>query len=298
MTTPEEHPRVRPSLWAVMLILGGLGLLFFGHKHEWFLAALESGTLHNLTYFLAWAMVGSAYSILASFLWIRCLRRPGRFRIVLSFLLPLALMTAASQVAAREVMHTLGVPIVAIGWNPDSQEFLVNFVSTNSPVADAHIRGDLQAIVSVEGLWWIPSEKVTSQPLLVSEVEEFAVGTPDLRGRRPGTYGPLRRVWTEPDFRAMRLPWKPSSVEPNWAYVVWVNVAFVNRQGKRVGRESAHRGELQHLVGVWDPTDPRLARLWAFMVAGRDWIRNRGRTWAPFPVEPTMPHSRDRATQD
>ncbi|MCZ6687972.1 MAG: hypothetical protein O7H41_00005, partial [Planctomycetota bacterium] len=161
-------------MWFYALVTGGIGLLAFGYSHEWFLGALETGALHNQTYFLAWASVALAYSLLASFMWLRWAGQPDRMNRIVGLLLLVGSIVWGSQEVAHLVMDKLGVPIVQIGWDPDSQEFVVEVLSTNNAVAGARMRGDLQAIVSVEGLWWSPSEKETSQPPLASEVEEFA----------------------------------------------------------------------------------------------------------------------------
>ncbi|MCZ6691776.1 MAG: hypothetical protein O7H41_19485, partial [Planctomycetota bacterium] len=174
VTPQADQPRVRPSIWLLMLVVGGVGLLALGHSHNWFLAAFVTGTLHNLTFFLAWALVGLAYSMLASLVWLRWGGEPGRVNRVVGLLFLVGSIMWGSQEVAHLVMDKLGVPIVQIGWDPDSQEFVVDVISTNNAVAGARMRGDLQAIVSVEGLWWSPSEKETSQPPLASEVEEFA----------------------------------------------------------------------------------------------------------------------------
>ena len=290
LETAEEAPRIRPSLGVFMVMAGGLGLLKLGHDGEWFLGALESGTLHNLTYLLAWGIVGAAYSLLASFLWIRWRPQGSRVRRNLALLLLLGLMTAGSQTVALRVMRTLSVHVVGVDWDPDSQEFVVEVASTRQAVADARRRGDLQTIVTVEGLWWSPSDTKPSQQLLASEVEEFAVGAPDLlryrhRGKLLSYSGPSNQQ----DLRWVRLSWKPSSVKSDWAYFVAVKTALVNRKGKRVGCETTYGGGSATLSGGWGPPNAFGSRVDMFFRAAWDWNHQSGRPRAPFRVAPPPP---------
>ncbi|MCZ6689739.1 MAG: hypothetical protein O7H41_09060 [Planctomycetota bacterium] len=271
-----------------MIILGGLGILWQGHNLEWFLGALATAALHNQTYFLAWAFVGVAYSTFAALIWIRCVRRPGRFRTAAGFLILAALMMAGSQVVARRVMHSLGAIIPDIGWVRGSQEFAVVVVSMNAAVAESLIRGDLQTIVSVEGLWWSQSEEKTSQLPLETEVEEIAIGAPDLLGQRRGTRNRTSLLVGAPrHLERVRLPWKPRVVGSHIAYVVRANAVFVNRDGKRVGGEStryiAREGQPR---GGWDLADPLNPRMNEFLAEARAWLSDPERNQAPFRVRP------------
>ncbi|MCZ6688630.1 MAG: hypothetical protein O7H41_03405 [Planctomycetota bacterium] len=275
-----------------MLVLGGLGLLLLGHKQEWFLAALETGALHNQTYFLAWGLVGLAYSLLASFMWLRWARQPGRVRRVLELFFLVALMMAGSQVAARRIMHPLWVKFVNMSWDPVSQEFVVDLASPIAAVAESHIRGDFQAIVSVEGLWWSSSRQESPQPVVESEVEEFAVGAPDLLGHRQEV--PIAAFhWfggTPWQVETIRLPWKPKRFGSHRAFVVRVNAALVNRGGKRVGGESSYyiTREAYPPRGL-DFADPLEPRMDAFKTEGWAWISDPDRNRAPFRVRPPPP---------
>ena len=274
-----------------MLVMGWVGLLVFGHGQNWFLAALVTGTLHNQTYSLAWALVGLAYSLLASFMWLRWARQLGRVRRVLGPFLLVALMLTGSLVVARRVMHSLGVIVVGVEWDPDSQEFVV-FIPISPVVGELLRRGDLQTIVSIEGLWWSPSERKSPQPLLASEVEEFAVGAPALMGRRRGTRRLTGYAWVhglEP-IGNVRVPWMPGKGGADSAFVVRVNAALVNREGKRVGWEyTPQLTGSRVLESVRGATIPRTARSEAFLTEALDWLSDPDRNRAPFQVRPPPP---------
>jgi len=273
-------------------MMGGFLLLKLGHNQEWFLPALQSALLHNDTYFLAWALVGLAYSLLASFIWLRWARPPGRVRRVLGLFFLVALMVSGSQVVARRVMHPLWVKFVNFRWDPDSQEFVVDLASPNAAVAESHIRGDLHAIVSVEGLWWTLSWQKLPQPLPKSEVEEFAVGATELLSQPEGTRvaryswpdGPPRHV------ESVRVPWKPTVVGSHFGYVVLMYAALVNREGKRVGVESTYRRAARWRLRDgrirWYPQDGRMD---AFIRKGWIWLLGPARHQAHFWFRPPPP---------
>ncbi|MCZ6688500.1 MAG: hypothetical protein O7H41_02735 [Planctomycetota bacterium] len=210
---------------------------------------------------------------------------------MLGLCLLVALMTTGSQVAARRVTLLLCVSFARITWDPDSQEFVV-YMYTYPAVAESLIRGDLRAIVSVEGLWWSPSENKTPQPLLAKEVEEFAVGSPDLMGPRQGAYVPprYRAMGTSKGGGKIRVPWKPMRVGSGFAYVVRVNAALVNREGEKVGRESSLQafGGGFPLFG-WLPADPRTIRSDAFITEAWAWLSDPERNRAPFRFRPPPP---------
>ncbi|MCZ6688169.1 MAG: hypothetical protein O7H41_00995 [Planctomycetota bacterium] len=275
-----------------MLVLGGLGLLLIGHKQAWFLGALATGRLHNQTYLVAWALVGAAYSLLASFMWLRWAGKPGRVKRVLGLVFLVGLVLAGSQVAARNVMQSVGVIILQVVWDQTSQEFVVYPASTNAAMTKSLIRGDLQPIVSIEGLWWSPSQRKSPQPLLTSEVEEFAVGAPDLLGQRRGTdVSPgYSVVGASTRGGEPRMPWKPRRVGTDSAFVVRVNAALVNRKGKRVGRVSTHYVSGGAYFGaVWPLPDPRRIRWKKFEKEGWAWLTDPARNQAPFRVRPPLP---------
>ena len=173
---------MRSGIGAALVILGGVFLLKLGHHQEWFLGAWKSATLHNLTFFAAWAIVGVAYTLLVSFLWSRWYPRRSRGRRVLAFLLLLALMVAGSEVVARQLTYDWGHLPNSAEWNPDTEEFEVTLYLGSPELGDALIRGDLRALVSVEGLWWSPGDTGDPGNILASEVEEFALATAELLG--------------------------------------------------------------------------------------------------------------------
>ena len=123
--TPQEQPRVRPSLWAIMLMVGGIGLLLLGLKQEWFLGALATGKLHNLTYFLAWALVGLVYGVIAALICRRQVRPPVSFKVRLAFLAFSAFMVVGSQVDARKTMSRLFLVVDGITLYPVANELVV-----------------------------------------------------------------------------------------------------------------------------------------------------------------------------
>ncbi|MCZ6688250.1 MAG: hypothetical protein O7H41_01400 [Planctomycetota bacterium] len=279
---------MRPSVWLFMLVMGGMCLLVVGDSHAWFLDLLATGTLHNLTYFLAWAIVGAVYGLLASFMWLRWARQLGRVRRVLGMCLLVALMMAGSQVAARRVMHPLNLFIANCEWDQDSQEFEVSLASTSQAFAQARRRGNLQVIVSVEGLWWSPSEMKSPQPLQANEVEEFAVGAPVLLGNRQAIPHPpdgfVGVPWHVGEFD---VPWKPRVFGSRWAYIARVSAAIVNRDGKRVGGElTRYRVGDSFPPRGWDSADPHRSRIDAFMTEGGDWLMDPDRNRAPFQFRP------------
>ena len=295
---PEERPRVRPSLWAVVFILGGVWLLLLAHRQEWFLGALATGTLHNQTYYLAWALVGVAYSILAALIWIRCVRRPGQFRTVAGFLLLAISMTAVSQVAARSITRNLGLVITGMDWDRNTGEFIIQALS-RQVIANACEREDLQASVSVEGLWWTPSEKAGwNVPLAEAQVEEIAVGAPDLLGRRGAD---MKADWASPALAPLgplRVYWEPSGQEADTGYFFFgrVNAALLNRDGRRVGRDSACRFWWGSSWG--GSAVPPTKRAYVFRGAAQLWIGYPGRTGTSRWESIRVGQDPDRPSQD
>ena len=86
------------------------------------------------------------------------------------------------------------------------------------------------------------------------------------------------------------MPWNPRRVGTDSAFLVRVNAALVNREGKRVGRESTrYVSEGQIFGALWGPTDPRTTRLRKFNTEGWAWLTDPERNQAPFQVRPPLP---------
>ncbi|MCZ6690085.1 MAG: hypothetical protein O7H41_10810 [Planctomycetota bacterium] len=202
--------------------------------------------------------------------------------------------------AARRVIHSFSVIIEKVIWDQHSLEFVVYPASTSAAVTKSLNRGDLQAIASVEGLWWTPWEINPSKQLLASEVEEFAVGALDLLGQRRGTDVSPGYLWVGASTRGVesRVPWKPRRVGTDSSFVVRVNAALVNRKGKRVGRESTHYVSGGAYFGaVWPLPDARRIRWKKFKKEGWAWLTDPELNQAPFRLKTPPPQSGDRPVQ-
>ena len=71
----EDRPRVRPSIWALVLIVGGGCFLHLVWAQGWMAGVVGMGML---SYRLAWAMPGVLYALAATELWGRLVPGTGK----------------------------------------------------------------------------------------------------------------------------------------------------------------------------------------------------------------------------
>ena len=108
---PEEHPRVRWGIWLLVLLVLGSGLLYLGAKQAWFVRELEAGSLANQGLLLRWAMIGVAYSILATWIFARQAPKVRKRHTLIAFLTILGFMLGGGRVVTRLAMNQTFIPI-------------------------------------------------------------------------------------------------------------------------------------------------------------------------------------------
>ena len=109
MSTPEDYTRVRPAVWALVLLAISFALLYVGATQMWLASEREAPTQGH---FLAWTLIAAGYSVLASPFWIRLGPRALTGKVVLLFLLVIFGWSLLYLGAKRAwFVGALGIPV-------------------------------------------------------------------------------------------------------------------------------------------------------------------------------------------